>query len=49
VQKYLKGVAKFEFVGTNSSGNTTTYHIESKKDFWKMLNGQNIKVINPMD
>ena len=23
-----RGVAKFEFAGTNSSGNTTTYHVE---------------------
>ena len=32
------GVAKFEFVGTNNIGHITTYHIESKKDFWKMIN-----------
>lgn len=32
------GVAKFEFVGTNKSGNLTTYHIESGKDFWKLVN-----------
>ena len=33
------GAAKFEFVGTNTKGNVTTYHVESGKDFWKMLNG----------
>ena len=43
-----KGVAKFEFVGTNNAGQITTYHVESGKDFWKMLNnGQNIPVITP--
>lgn len=31
------GVAKFEFVGTNSAGDITTYHIESGKDFWKLM------------
>jgi len=39
--------AKFAFVGTNSDGFITTFHTESGKTFWKMLNGQNIKVINP--
>ena len=42
------GLAKFEFVGTNGSGEITTYHVESGKDFWKMLNGKNIKEINPI-
>jgi hypothetical protein len=42
-----KGIAKFEFVGTNTAGEITTYHIESGKTFWKMLNGENIPVINP--
>lgn len=32
-----KGVAKFEFVGTNNLGEITTYHVESGKTFWKML------------
>jgi|GEM_PF-1971319 len=44
-----KGVAKFEFVGTNHLGDITTYHVESGKTFWKMLNGENVKVINPLD
>jgi hypothetical protein len=44
-----KGVAKFEFVGTNNAGQITTYHVESGKTFWKMLNGENVKVINPLD
>jgi len=44
-----KGVAKFDFVGTNNAGNITTYHIESGKDFWKMLNkGNNIQNITPI-
>lgn len=44
------GTAKFEFVGTNNEGNITTYHTESGKDFWKLLNGnpQN-KNITPYD
>ncbi|MDV2686469.1 pre-toxin TG domain-containing protein [Alkalihalophilus lindianensis] len=42
-----KGEAKFEFVGTNNQGNITTYHVESGKDFWKMLNGdKRLKVID---
>jgi hypothetical protein len=44
-----KKVSKFEFVGTNNAGEITTYHVESGKDFWKMLNGQNIPEINPID
>ncbi|QSX06711.1 RHS repeat-associated core domain-containing protein [Sedimentibacter sp. zth1] len=44
-----KGGAKFEFVGTNNLGEITTYHVESGKTFWKMLNGENIQVINPLD
>ncbi|MEC1775126.1 T7SS effector LXG polymorphic toxin [Bacillus mojavensis] len=44
-----KGAAKFEFVGTNNQGYITTYHVESDKDFWKMLNGdKHMKVINPI-
>ena len=43
-----KGHAKFEFVGTNAQGKITTYHIESGKSFWKMLNGKNIQEINPV-
>jgi len=39
--------AKFEFVGTNSDNFITTFHTESGKTFWKMINGENIKVINP--
>lgn len=42
-----KNEAKFAFVGTNNEGFITTFHTESGKTFWKMLNGQNIKVINP--
>ena len=46
----IKSFAKFEFVGTNSFGEITTYHVESKKTFWKMLNnGENIKIINPLE
>jgi hypothetical protein len=44
-----KGISKFEFVGTNTVGEITTYHVESGKDFWKMINGTNIPVINPID
>ena len=43
-----KGIAKFEFVGTNTNGDITTYHVESGKSFWKLLNGKNIHVINPV-
>lgn len=43
-----KGLAKFEFVGTNKLGQITTYHTESGKSFWKMLNGSKNKVINPI-
>ncbi|PHU33821.1 hypothetical protein [Pseudobutyrivibrio ruminis] len=42
-----KGQAKFAFVGTNNNGFITTFHTESGKTFWKMLNGVNIPVINP--
>lgn len=42
-----KNGAKFAFVGTNNEGFITTFHTESGKIFWKMLNGQNIKIINP--
>ena len=42
-----KGNAKFAFVGTNNEGHITTFHTESGKTFWKMLNGVNIPVINP--
>ena len=41
-----KGNAKFAFVGTNNNGYITTFHTESGKTFWKMLNGVNIPVIN---
>ncbi|GAB6085907.1 hypothetical protein JCM11672_11790 [Alkaliphilus crotonatoxidans] len=43
-----KGEVKFKFVGTNNLGQITTYHVESGKDFWKMLNGNKEKVINPI-
>jgi len=44
-----KGEAKFEFVGTNNRGDITTYHTESGKTLWKLLNGSNIdKTINPV-
>ena len=42
-----KGRAKFAFVGTNNNGYITTFHTESGKSFWKMLNRENIPVINP--
>ena len=42
-----KNGAKFAFVGTNNEGFITTFHTESGKTFWKMLNGENIKIINP--
>lgn len=42
-----KGNAKFAFVGTNNDGCITTFHTESGKTFWKMLNGENIPIINP--
>ena len=44
-----KGKSKFAFVGTNNDGFITTFHTESGKDFWKMINGKNIPVINPVD
>mgnify|MGYP000126090368 CR=1 FL=1 len=31
------GQAKFAFVGTNSSGYITTYHIKKAKELWRML------------
>lgn len=43
-----KGNAKFAFVGTNNDNYITTFHTESGKSFWKMLNGENIPVINPI-
>lgn len=44
-----KGEAKFEFVGTNNRGDITTYHTESGKSLWKLLNGSNTdKTINPI-
>ncbi|MDE5908329.1 MAG: DUF4280 domain-containing protein [Lachnospiraceae bacterium] len=43
-----RGNAKFAFVGTNNEGYITTFHTESGKTFWKMLNGENISIINPM-
>ncbi len=42
-----KGKDKFAFVGTNNEGYITTFHTESGKTFWKLLNGENIPVINP--
>lgn len=45
-----KSYAKFEFVGTNNNGEITTYHLESGKTFWKMMNnGENIPVIHPIE
>ena len=44
-----KGKPKFAFVGTNNDGFITTFHTESGKDFWKMINGKNIPVINSVD
>ncbi|EFK40023.1 predicted protein [Listeria monocytogenes FSL N1-017] len=36
-------------IGTNNLGEITTYHVESGKTFWKMMNkGENIPVINPI-
>ena len=43
-----KGKAKFEFVGTNSKSEITTYHTQSGKKFWKTINGENVPVINPV-
>ncbi|HCY9027406.1 TPA: hypothetical protein O2E39_001100 [Enterococcus faecalis] len=46
----IKSYAKFEFVGTNNVGEITTYHVESGKIFWKMMNnGKNIPVINSIE
>ncbi|MGN0654222.1 MAG: hypothetical protein ACI4KD_04830 [Oscillospiraceae bacterium] len=42
-----KGNTRFAFVGTNNEGYITTFHTESGKSFWKMLNGESIPVINP--
>ena len=44
-----KGESKFAFVGTNSSGKITTYHVESAKNLFKTINGNaRDKVIRPM-
>jgi len=43
-----KGKAKFEFVGTNSKSESTTYHTQSGMKFWKTINGENVPVINPV-
>ncbi|WP_205408889.1 hypothetical protein [Listeria goaensis] len=46
----IKSYAKFEFVGTNNLGEITTYHVESGRTFWEMMNnGSNIPVINPIE
>ncbi|MFX3616328.1 MAG: T7SS effector LXG polymorphic toxin [Sporolactobacillus sp.] len=46
----INSYAKFEFVGTNSLGEITTYHVESGKTFWKMMNnGKNVPAINPIE
>ncbi|WYX27003.1 DUF6862 domain-containing protein [Achromobacter xylosoxidans] len=37
-----RGDAKFGFVGTNINGAITTIHVESGKNFWKMLNGSSV-------
>lgn len=42
-----RGVEKFAFVGIDNKDHITTFHVESGKGFWKMLNGANIPVINP--
>jgi hypothetical protein len=34
-----KGEVKFEFVGTNSEGYITTYHVKRGEELWKLLNG----------
>lgn len=45
-----KGKAKFEFVGTNLSGDITTYHVKRGEDIYKLLNGsKHINVINPLE
>ncbi|EJL7573297.1 hypothetical protein NMY88_002358, partial [Listeria monocytogenes] len=45
-----KGKAKFEFVGTNLSGDITTYHVKRGEDVYKLLNGnKHINVINPIE
>lgn len=43
------GLSKFEFVGTNLEGQITAYHVESKMSFWRMLNGENTKIIIPIE
>lgn len=42
-----KRKAKFAFAGTNNESYIITFHTESGKIFWKLLNGENILVINP--
>ena len=32
-----KGESLFQFVGTNSSGSITTYHIKNAREIWKMV------------
>ncbi|WP_246628075.1 hypothetical protein [Paenibacillus oenotherae] len=45
-----KGEAKFEFVGTNTNGDITTYHVKRGEDLWKLLNGnKHDKSINPFE
>ncbi|MFF2094566.1 hypothetical protein [Paenibacillus sp. NPDC058174] len=45
-----KGEAKFEFVGTNTNGDITTYHVKRGEDLWKLLNGnKHDKTINPFE
>jgi RHS repeat-associated protein len=45
-----RGTSKFAFVGTNAEGNITTFHVESGKSFWKMLNGDpRDTALNPAD
>ncbi|MCD7034265.1 pre-toxin TG domain-containing protein [Metabacillus sp. GX 13764] len=45
-----KGEAKFKFVGTNATGDITTYHVKRGEDLWKLLNNnKRDKTINPIE
>ncbi|WP_153065816.1 hypothetical protein [Achromobacter xylosoxidans] len=42
MENSARGDAKFGFVGTNINGAITTIHVESGKNFRKMLNGSSV-------
>ncbi|MGI9214426.1 MAG: hypothetical protein ACR2HS_01845 [Gammaproteobacteria bacterium] len=42
IGKHREGTIKFEFVGTNTDGNLTTYHVKNSKELFKLLNGNKL-------